>query len=135
MTYLTSNLKACDRPLGGAATTMLAATAAKGMFMRVFLTGATGFIGRALILRLRRSGHTPVAWVRSAAKGRTLLGQEAELVPAEGGSAAMVQALCRCDAVVNLAGENIAEGRWTEARKQSLVDSRVKTTQMLVARR
>jgi len=33
--------------------------------MRVFVTGATGFIGRALTARLRADGHTVVAWVRS----------------------------------------------------------------------
>ena len=34
--------------------------------MRVFVTGATGFIGRALIPRLQRDGHAVVAWVRFA---------------------------------------------------------------------
>ena len=48
--------------------------------MRVFVTGATGFIGRALIPRLQRDGHAVVAWVRTPARARGLLGAEVELV-------------------------------------------------------
>jgi uncharacterized protein (TIGR01777 family) len=104
--------------------------------MRIFITGATGFIGRALVLRLRRDGHQPVAWVRNLERARSLLGQECEIVDGSGSAAAqklaMAAAVGRCDAVVNLAGENIAKGRWTVARKQALVRSRVDLTQALV---
>jgi nucleoside-diphosphate-sugar epimerase len=51
--------------------------------MRVFVTGATGFVGRALIPRLQRDGHAVVAWVRSPARARGLLGAEVELVHAD----------------------------------------------------
>jgi nucleoside-diphosphate-sugar epimerase len=44
--------------------------------MRVFVTGATGFVGRALIPRLQRDGHGVVAWVRSPARARGLLGAD-----------------------------------------------------------
>src|SRR5436190_11557903 len=44
--------------------------------MRVFVTGATAFIGRALIPRLQRDGHAVVTWVRSPARARGLLGAE-----------------------------------------------------------
>lgn len=100
--------------------------------MRVFITGATGFVGRALVLRLRRDGHTPVAWVRSMQRGHTLLGREAELVDVQGGDAALDKALSGCSGVINLAGENIMAGRWTQRRKQALIDSRVQTTENLV---
>ncbi len=46
--------------------------------MRVFVSGATGFIGRALIPRLQREGHAVVAWARSEASARSLLGAEVE---------------------------------------------------------
>lgn len=100
--------------------------------MRVFVTGATGFIGRALIPRLRRDGHAVVAWARSEARARSLLGADVEIVPTGGGVEALVRALERCDGVVNLAGEPLMGGRWTAARRTLLEDSRIKVTDDLV---
>ena len=102
--------------------------------MRVLLTGATGFIGRALIPLLQRDGHAVVAWVRSQASARSQLGAEVELVPAEAGFDVLVRAMERCDAVVNLAGEPLMGGRWTAARRAILEDSRVKVTDLAGAR-
>ena len=100
--------------------------------MRVLLTGATGFIGRALIPLLQRDGHAVVAWVRSPASARSQLGAEVELVPADAGFDVLVRAIERCDAVVNLAGEPLMGGRWTAARRAILEDSRVTVTDLLV---
>ena len=88
--------------------------------MRVFVTGATGFIGRALIPRLQRDGHAVVAWVRSPARARGLLGAEVELVHADTALDGLVAAIERSDAVVNLAGEPLMGGRWTAARRAVL---------------
>ena len=93
--------------------------------MRVFVTGATGFIGRALIPRLQRDGHAVIAWVRSPARARGLLGAEVELVQADA-------AIARADAVVNLAGEPLMCGRWTAARRAVLEESRIAVTEQLV---
>jgi NAD(P)-dependent dehydrogenase (short-subunit alcohol dehydrogenase family) len=100
--------------------------------VRVLLTGATGFIGRALIPLLQRDGHAVVAWVRSPASARSQLGAEVELVPADAGFDVLVRAMERCDAVVNLAGEPLMVGRWTAARRALLEDSRVTVTDVLV---
>jgi hypothetical protein len=100
--------------------------------MRVLVTGATGFIGRALVPVLRREGHSVVAWVRSEAQARARLGAEVELQPASSGIAGLTAALEQCDAVVNLAGEPIMGGRWTAARRRVLRDSRVAFTGQLV---
>ena len=100
--------------------------------MRVFVTGATGFIGRALIPRLQRDGHDVVAWVRSPARARGLLGADVELVHADESPDAMVAAIERCDAVVNLAGEPLIGARWTAARRAVLERSRIAVTEQLV---
>ena len=57
--------------------------------MKVFVTGATGFIGRALVLALRQKGHSVVAWVRSEARARALLGHDVELLLIEDGDQAL----------------------------------------------
>src|SRR3954468_5354513 len=100
--------------------------------MRVFVTGATGFIGRALVPRLQRDGHSVVAWVRSAARARALLGAEVEIVTGPLGSAASVDALRTCEGIVNLAGEPLVGKRWTAARRARLDESRVALTEQLV---
>jgi len=48
--------------------------------VRVLVTGATGFIGRALVPRLQRNGHSIVAWVRSDTRAMALLGADVDIV-------------------------------------------------------
>jgi uncharacterized protein (TIGR01777 family) len=99
---------------------------------RVLVTGATGFVGRSLCLRLAREGWQVLAWARSPARARAALGAEVEVVPQVDGDVELRAALARVDAVVHLAGENLFGGRWTERRKRLLVDSRVALTRRLV---
>lgn len=100
--------------------------------MRVFMTGATGFIGRRIVTRLRQDGHEIAAWVRSESRGRRILGADVDRVPTAAGPSVLGPALSRCDAVVNLAGEPLLPGRWTARRKRQLVTSRVDLTRGLV---
>ena len=100
--------------------------------MRVFMTGATGFIGRRIVTRLRQDGHEIVAWVRSESRGRRILGADIDPVPTGAGPSVLGPALSRCDAVVNLAGEPLLPGRWTARRKRQLVTSRADLTRGLV---
>ncbi len=96
--------------------------------MRVLVTGATGFIGRALVPALQREGHDVVALVRSTARARARLGAQVTLLEDDGRQAALAAAVAGCDAVVNLAGEPVVGPRWTAARKRALVESRVGLT-------
>jgi hypothetical protein len=80
--------------------------------MKVLVTGASGLIGSALIEELNRQGHTATPWKR----GSIVTSKEIE----------------QYDAVVNLAGATTGKLPWTKTYKQELIDSRLKTTQMLV---
>src|SRR6266571_4225411 len=91
--------------------------------MNVFVTGGTGFIGRALVLRLCRDGHHVTCHVRRPARARGRLGGEVEL--------ATELAVDGQDAVVNLAGAPLIV-RWTAARRAELFESRVGVTRRLV---
>ena len=100
--------------------------------MRVLITGATGFVGRALALRLQRDAATVVAWVRAPERARSQLGPDVELVPSAGDTAALRRAVDGCDAVVHLAGAPVLPRRWTAARKLELRGSRIDLAAALV---
>jgi len=100
--------------------------------MRVFLTGATGFLGSALTARLRAEGHAVTAWVRSFDRARKRLGADVDLVAVSASFDALAAAVSRADAVVNLAGEPLAGRRWTAARRRAFAKSRVQVTKDLV---
>ena len=93
--------------------------------MRVAITGASGLVGSALVPYLTTEGHEVVRLVRRAPKAK----DEVRWEPDAG--AIDASALEGVDAVVHLAGENIAEGRWTESRKARLRSSRVGPTRLL----
>lgn len=96
--------------------------------MRYLITGGTGFIGRALAARLLHDGHEVTVLTRSRDRARTVL------PPAVGLAEALseIQRAQAPEAVVNLAGENLAAGRWSEARKRQFRTSRVDFTRRLV---
>jgi uncharacterized protein (TIGR01777 family) len=100
--------------------------------MRVFLTGATGLIGRALAASLGADGHEVVALSRGGSPAALPAG--ARLVQGDPAVAGPWQEeLARCDACVNLAGEPVAAGRWTDERRKRIRDSRVLSTRNVAA--
>ncbi len=95
----------------------------------VLLTGATGFIGRAVTRTLIKRGDRVVALTRDPAKAADLFGPQVETC----GDLSAIASSRSIDVIINLAGETLLGGLWTRARKRRFVDSRVGTTRALVA--
>jgi uncharacterized protein (TIGR01777 family) len=94
--------------------------------MRILVSGSSGLVGSALLRVLSRAGYSVA---RLARPGRLPVKGDVVWDPAKGViDRAFLEGL---DAVVHLAGENIASGRWTPKRKQRIRESRVKTTRLL----
>ncbi len=94
--------------------------------MRVLITGASGLVGSALRTRLEARGDQVVALSRSKHHGALQWDPERGVLDGS--------ELEGFDAVVHLAGEGIANGRWNEARRGRIRASRVQGTQLLVDR-
>jgi uncharacterized protein (TIGR01777 family) len=100
---------------------------------RIIVTGATGFIGKALCFRLLEKKYDVVALSRSKKKGEKIFGTDATVVEWDGKSSEVWQDYANgAYAVVNLAGENIGSGRWTPKRKQSILQSRLDAGRAIV---
>src|SRR6185369_9845774 len=88
--------------------------------MKIAVTGSSGLVGSALIPVLTEAGYDvirlkrPDHWDPEASTADPSVFQDA-------------------DAFIHLAGENIASGRWTSARKRRILDSRVKGTNLIAA--
>jgi uncharacterized protein len=94
--------------------------------MKVLITGSSGFIGQSLMRALKDTGHEPLAMVR-----RRFAGGPGEILWDPASRHIDLKAMEGIDAVVHLAGENIAGGRWTEERKRKIRESRVAGTTLL----
>ncbi|MDZ4677109.1 MAG: TIGR01777 family oxidoreductase [Oligoflexia bacterium] len=101
--------------------------------MKILLTGATGFIGRKLAIQLSKDGHDLVLLSRDPERASLQVGVECQIFKCDLAlSEPPTEALSNIDAVIHLAGESVASGRWTLSRKQKIYDSRIKSTRNLV---
>lgn len=94
--------------------------------MKVLISGSHGLVGGALVKSLTTNGHECIRLVRH---GRTVGAPEVEWHPEKG--LIDKEQLEGIEAVVHLAGENIAEGRWTSEKKRAILESRVNGTVLL----
>jgi len=99
---------------------------------KIVATGATGFIGTALVAALRAAGDAVVVLSRDAERARQQLGDVTAVTCDLQSPGPWTTALAGAAAIVHLAGEPIAGRRWDARQKQRLRDSRVEATRTLV---
>ena len=91
------------------------------------VTGGTGFVGSYLIPKLDRT----ILTTRNVQRAKKKVGQHGDQFLDWSGELD-IDPTTKIDSVVNLMGESIADGRWTEAKKQRIRDSRIDATSTLV---
>ncbi|MEQ8768021.1 MAG: TIGR01777 family oxidoreductase [Planctomycetota bacterium] len=94
--------------------------------MKILVTGTHGLVGSELTHKLLGQGHTVTRLVRGDANARQ---REASWSPSEGKIDA--EAFEGLDAVVHLAGEGIADGRWNDEKKKRILESRTQGTKLI----
>lgn len=95
----------------------------------ILVTGGTGFIGHHLIKALQLDGHRVIILSRTSVKGLQQDVQEFRMIK----SLEQLADDVHIDCIINLAGESIANGRWTAAKKQELISSRIRITENIIA--
>lgn len=101
--------------------------------MKILIAGSTGFIGSALVPFLKNAGHE----VRRLVRRPSILNSEGlidhhvkqeELIWNPEQESLNETELQQFDAIINLAGDNISTGRWTQHKKQKILESRIQAT-------
>lgn len=99
--------------------------------MNIVVAGGTGFIGSSVVRLLSLRGDDVVVLTRNPRKGTLTPG--VQLVRWDGATQdEWAEQVRRADAVINLSGESIGAGRWTPARKDRLIGSRINATRALL---
>lgn len=96
--------------------------------MKILITGGTGFIGKKLCSYLLEKNHQLTVLSRKPKNVSLLCGNSVQPIT----SLEQLRSTDLFDAIINLAGEGIANARWTKTRKHVLLDSRINTTQHLI---
>jgi uncharacterized protein len=98
--------------------------------MRIAVSGGTGFIGKSLTKELISNGHEVFILTRNPEKHKDKENIHHVQWLKEGNQPENI--LVNIDAFINLAGESINGGRWTDKRKQQILDSRMEATQEMI---
>ena len=93
--------------------------------MRILVSGSHGMVGSALLPALAARGHQVSRLVRSSAPAPSEISWDPEAGRMDPAS------LSGVEAIIHLAGENIASKRWSEEQKKRIRESRVKGTSLL----
>ncbi|MGH7920172.1 MAG: TIGR01777 family oxidoreductase [Candidatus Dormibacteraceae bacterium] len=99
----------------------------------VAILGGSGYVGRPLTAALLAEGRQVRVLTRDVARAAVPAGATAVPWSADGGAGALGKALAGCSAVVNLAGASIGKGAWTTSRREVLLQSRLRATELVVA--
>jgi uncharacterized protein (TIGR01777 family) len=101
--------------------------------VRVIVTGATGFVGKALSNHLLDSGHEVVALSRNQKKAQSIFGDKATVLEWDGTtSSGWASAAENAEAIINLAGANLSSRYWSTSYKKELWDSRINAGRAIV---
>lgn len=94
--------------------------------MRIVISGATGFVGKELCLRLLEEGDTLIVLSRDSRKAKQSLPKECEFFDWDAEKEEAPQkALESADTVIFLSGESVFDGKWTPEKKKRIYDSRI----------
>ncbi len=96
--------------------------------MNILITGGTGFIGRALCQHLLAASNQVTVLTRNKTQAEQCSHTDIRWVS----TLDEIEALCELDVIINLAGENLADGRWSVERKTQFTRSRVEITDALI---
>lgn len=101
--------------------------------MKILLSGCTGFIGGRLVRELAAAGHDVVSLTRRSDFSGLFAAPNIRYARWDGADPSAIASFVEgADAVVNLAGESVAKGRWNDARKKVLEASRIVPTRAIV---
>lgn len=96
--------------------------------MKILITGSSGVVGKALKSSLSQKGHQIYTLIRDKSKVTSLdiywNPETKELNP---------QSIEGMDAIINLAGENLSDERWSDEQKKKIKNSRIQSTSLLVS--
>jgi uncharacterized protein len=104
-----------------------------GDLMKVLITGASGFIGRALCKELCKD-YEIIALSRNVRSALSIIERYAKVIEWDGKAAeTLVSHAEGAQAIINLAGESIASGRWTHSKKAAILHSRLDSARAIVS--
>jgi hypothetical protein len=98
--------------------------------MKIAITGATGFLGRALVAALQERGDTAIVFSRGNSAERNVVRWQPSVGAVNRDDLSRIGSI---DAFVHLAGAGIADKRWTAGRKNEILESRTKGTALLAS--